>query len=232
MVRKQIKFNNKTLSITIYDEADESVMREVFKFREYRSAEESIVKLVKEPILDIGAHAGFFTMYARILNPDIPIYSVEPEKFNLNKLKEHLEINNIRGITIIDGVLGAVSGSTKIRLSSDSHNHEVVDEEVEGEKYQTVKSYSFLDLLKKTKVKKVGLLKMDIEGGEYKVLESWGIEEFALVKNIILEYHNNREYNFKEIENKLRENGFSVQIFPSQFDKSMGFIFAHNKRSK
>jgi hypothetical protein len=28
----------------------------------------------------------------------------------------------------------------------------------------------------------------------------------------------------------LREHGFSVQVFPSRFDKKLGFIFALNKR--
>ena len=43
------------------------------------------------------------------------------------------------------------------------------------------------------------------------------------------QYHRGREKS-REIEEKLRTNGFTVQVFPSKFDKTMGFIFAHNKR--
>jgi hypothetical protein len=45
-----------------------------------------------------------------------------------------------------------------------------------------------------------------------------------------MEYHNYSGLNYKSIEIQLRENGFGVQIFPSKFDKKMGFIFAKNKR--
>ena len=47
---------------------------------------------------------------------------------------------------------------------------------------------------------------------------------------MILEYHKGNEY--KVLAEKLRENGFGVQVFPSHFDKTMGFIWANNKRIK
>lgn len=71
---------------------------------------------------------------------------------------------------------------------------------------------------------------MDIEGGEFEVIESLQPKHFSLFQNIILEYHNSSERHYRTLETKLRENGFSVQIFPSHFDKTMGFIFAANKR--
>ncbi len=231
MPSKIIKFKDQSLQVIIRDEADESVMREIFKFREYRIAED-VIEETADPILDIGAHAGFFAMYTRLLNEKVKIYAVEPEKNNLAQLKKHLEMNNITGVEIVPGVLASETGEANLRISKDSHNHEVVEQEMGEGEYQKVKSYSLLDLLKKIKVKKVGLIKMDIEGGEFSIIESWDKDEFTLVKNVILEYHNRRKDDYKQIENKFRENGFSVRVFPSQFDKTMGFIFAHNKRLK
>ena len=231
MASKIIKFKDQSLQVIIRDEADESVMREIFKFREYRIAEDAIEETV-DPILDVGAHAGFFAMYARLLNEKVKIFAVEPEKNNLVQLKKHLEMNNITGVEIVPGVLTNETGEALLRVSKDSHNHEVVEEEIEEGEYQKVKSYALLDLLKKIKVKKVGLIKMDIEGSEFSIIESWDNDEFALVKNVILEYHNKHKDDYKQLENKFRENGFSVRVFPSQFDKTMGFIFARNKRLK
>ena len=71
---------------------------------------------------------------------------------------------------------------------------------------------------------------MDIEGGEYEVISACMPADFARFKTIIMEYHNYSGFNYKEIENQFRENGFGVQIFPSKFDKKMGFIFAKTKR--
>ncbi len=71
---------------------------------------------------------------------------------------------------------------------------------------------------------------MDIEGAEYEILESFLSTDWARIKNIILEYHEQNGRTRGEIEKLLRENGFGVQIFPSKFDKSMGFVWANNKR--
>lgn len=228
-VLKEVNFKDQKIKVVIRDEADESVMREIFKFREYRIAEEAIATAT-DPILDIGAHAGFFTIYARILNPNVKIFAVEPEKDNLAGLKKHLTMNKISGVDVVPGVLGSTTGEALLKISPDSHNHAVVIFKEDGSEYQKVKSYTLLDLLKKIKVKKVGLIKLDIEGAEFPIIESWGENEFALVKNVILEYHNKGKKDHQEIENKFRANGFGVQIFPSQFDKTMGIIFARNKR--
>ena len=93
---------------------------------------------------------------------------------------------------------------------------------------------------------------MDIEGGEYEVFDGMSDDDFAMVNFIILEYHNgyeargkdardlsraNGQYTsqymgirHKDIVEKLRANGFGVQVFPSHFDKTMGFVWANNKR--
>jgi hypothetical protein len=72
---------------------------------------------------------------------------------------------------------------------------------------------------------------MDIEGGEYEIFENLSAEDLGKVKNIILEYHNYRGRNYKEIENILRKSGFDAQVFPSGFEKNLGFLLARNKRN-
>jgi hypothetical protein len=50
-----------------------------------------------------------------------------------------------------------------------------------------------------------------------------------------VDYNYGCQHGFFEqalIEKKLRENGFGVEIFPSQFDKTMGFLWAKNKKKK
>jgi FkbM family methyltransferase len=215
--------------VQLRDEADLSVFNEIFKLHEYRIADE-VIQTAKHPILDIGAHAGFFTLHARSLNKTIPIFAVEPEPKNIKTVHKHLKENNITGVTVIEAALAVSSGSRTLSVTSDSHNHHLAEFTDEASAI-IVKTFSFADLLEEYKFKKVSLLKMDIEGGEYEVFDSIFEAELAVVNYIILEYHNGREKS-KEIEAKLRENGFSVQIFPSKFDKTMGFIFAHNKRFK
>ena len=239
----------------IRDEADESVFNEIFKLHEYRIADE-VIKNAKHPIVDVGAHAGFFTMHARAVNEQVKIFAIEPETKNLEFLHRHLTENKIIGVKIIEAALAESSGPRKLVIAPDSHNHTLAAAVIPdlfagqadlignpgGDKPNsdfggndnmrvTVDTASFSDLLKQYKIKKVSLIKMDIEGGEYEVFEGMSEADLSVVNYLILEYHEGREKS-KKIEDKLRVNGFAVQVFPSKFDKTMGFIFAHNKRFK
>ena len=211
------------------DEADQSVFNEIFKFKEYRSADE-VIKNAKHPVVDAGAHAGFFTMYCRALNKKVKIYAVEPEPNNLKALQRHLDENKILGVKVIAGALVGETGERKLLISKDSHNHRLVDafSPVPDSQSESVWGFAFADFCRQNKIKKISLLKMDIEGGEYELFESFSEADLSMVNFVILEYHRGNEY--KNIVEKLRANGFGAQVFPSHFDKTMGFIWANNKR--
>lgn len=230
MTPRTVQFNGQSLTIQIRDEADESVAAEIFKLREYRITEE-LIKNAVDPILDIGAHSGLFTLYARTLNPIISIVAVEPEEGNIALLKQHLADNQITNVKIIEGAIAGTSGRRQLILSQDSHNHRLSDGEKDSKiTTTTIRAYSLNDLLNSLNISRVGLIKMDIEGGEYEVFEGLKLEDYEKIKAVIMEYHQTDGRNYHEIETLFREHGFGVQIFPSKFDKTMGFLFATNKR--
>ena len=228
MQKVNLKLNGRDWQVYLRDEADQSVFNEIFKLKEYRSADE-VIKTAKHPIVDVGAHAGFFTMYCRSLNKQVKIYAVEPEPGNISLLRQHLRENKINGVKVIVGALAKVSGKRRLLLSVDSHNHRLVLDGGNNENSISVKAWSISDFCRQNKIKKISLLKMDIEGGEYELFEGLSEDELSVVNFVILEYHMGKEY--KQIEEKLRANGFGVQVFPSHFDKTMGFIWANNKRA-
>ncbi len=250
MERQKISFNGHTYKITIRDVADKSVAAEIFKLREYRIAEE-VIKSATNSILDIGAHSGLFTIYARALNPDVFIVAVEPESANLALLKEHIKENGLANIKIIAGAIARAAGRRQLIISADSHSHALVEEKKKSKlTTATVQAQPLGNLLASfqpafvpsssrgetgpplaEKISRVDLVKMDIEGGEYEVIEGLGPEDYKKIGAIIMEYHNYNRRNYQEIEERLRENGFGVQVFPSKFDKKMGFLFAKNKRN-
>jgi FkbM family methyltransferase len=230
-----LKFNNQDWQVNLRDDVDGSVFNEIFKIKEYRRAEEVIVN-ARYPIVDVGAHAGFFTMYCRALNEKAKIFAIEPEPNNLETLKKHLKINKISGVKAVAGALARESGVRQLTIAEDSHNHALAELEFynnptdkNDSSLLKIKALSFADFCKQNKIKKISLIKFDIEGGEYEVFEDISEKDLAVVNYVVLEYHNGREKS-RDIEEKLRMNGFAVQIFPSKFDKTMGFIFGHNKR--
>ncbi len=238
MQKLTLKLGENNWQVHLRDEADQSVYNEIFKLKEYRAAEEAI-KTAKHAIIDVGAHAGFFSMYCRSLNKQVKIFAVEPEPDNLKLLKQHLAENKISGVKVILGAMAAQTEKRQLILSTDSHNHHLAaadgisffserlfsdyaGADEDADKTITVQAYSFADFRQKNKINKVSLLKMDIEGGEYELFDGMSAGDFAIVNFIILEYHRGNEH--KDLAEKLRANGFGVQVFPSHFDKTMGFI--------
>lgn len=224
-------FNNQILNIFLRDGVDKSVFAEIFKLREYRVVED-IIKTAQNPIVDVGAHSGLFTLYCRAFNQKVAIFAIEPEPENCKLLKEHIKVNKLQQIKIIQAALSKESKDRYLHISKDNHNHYLLKDAQESLSELKIKTFSLIDLCKKNKIEKISLIKLDIEGGEYEVFDSLDKNIITKIDTFIMEYHNQGKNTYRIIEQKLRECGFGVQIFPSQFDRNMGFLFANNKRIK
>ncbi len=231
MKEKIFHFNNKRLHIFERDDVDASIFNEIFKIGEYRRTVE-VIKNAKHCIVDVGAHAGFFTLYARCYNPFVKLVSIEPELNNIQLLERHIEENEITNSLTLKGVLAGGSDGRLLKITTDSHNHHTVSKQDSKavSDYKKVSSFTCADILVLSNDSKISLLKLDIEGGEYEVFESLAEKDFSSIEYIFMEYHNSKEKNYRNIERILREHGFGVEIFPSHFENSMGFIWARNKR--
>lgn len=225
MPKIPVKIENAKFDMEVIDSAGESVAAEIFKYREYRRAE-SIIKNAELPILDIGAHVGLFSVYCRVINPKIKIVALELERKNFSVLNENIKTNKLKNILTVQAALAGRNGKRGLEISADSHSHALSAAEKES---RVVTAMTLAAVLDELKIKKAGLVKMDIEGAEGEVLASLSAEDFKRVEYFIFEYHE-KIISRKQLENILRVNGFGVEIFPSKFDKTMGFIFARNKR--
>ncbi len=156
-------------------------------------------------------------------NPSRPIWA-KPVSERNEKIN-----NNVINITVIKGALAKERGERELMRSRESHNHKLKTSDAEKGNI-TVQAYSLKNLSAKYFPQGIGLIKMDIEGGEYEVFASLDQEDFAGIKAVVMEYHDLPKHKHQEIEQTLREHGFGVQTFPSKFDKTMGFLWAVNKR--
>ena len=232
MEKRSVCYLNQNYSVTLRDDIDALVFEEIFKHRVYRIIDEYLATLTK-PVIDVGAHAGFFTLYCRHFNNRVPIIALEPEPHNFEALEHTCREQQLVGVKCVKAALGPINGEETLVLDVDSHNHHLNRGLAPKNKKTTVvDSCSLNSLCEFEKIKLVGLLKLDIEGGEYDIFEAMTKNDYNMVAAILLEYHRFGSNNEKIIESKLRENGFSVQMFPSKFDKTMGFLWAINKRLK
>lgn len=224
--------NNHTFDYTIRHTADQSIWNEIFVYHEYRSVYD-IVAYAKNPIIDIGAHVGYFTLLCRGLNDTAPIYAIEPSPENNDLLEQHIRENKLTNITQIRSALFALSGSQHLSLDPDGVWNKIVEKN--GPTTVSVPTITLQDVCAQYGIEKISLLKLDIEWSEYKILMHMPSTMWSCIEHIFLEYHTDpaQEYaNHEYLSNLMREHGFSVEHFPSKFDKKLGFLLARNKRMK
>jgi len=230
-MQKTLKFNKKNLKITYRDDSDLSVIDEFFVDKMYRSID-SIIPNLENPILDIGAHIGMFSLYASTLNPEIKIIALEPEPDNFELLKENLKTNHCKNVITKQVALTHTQETkTNLYISKDTHTHSIVsktDSSIE------VNTTTLGKLITQNKLEKISLLKMDIEGAEFEIIKNLSDETWNKIQYLVIEYHPAPRWVQSKPEHYLNElirtKGFSTEHFPNHFDKRFGLLLCRNKK--
>jgi len=190
-------------------------------------------------VIDIGANGGVFTAYALYRGAG-NVISVEPQAMALKNL--YGTFGHDRRVTIVPyavaseagkRVMYAIDGNTTMssftpgRLDSEYINHTRYTIEVE-----TISFDYLLQLpIDGRRIKRVDLLKLDIEEAEYEVIDAIPLSELALVQNIIIEFHANKQ-RLIGLLNKLTEAGFVYELrdqdtqLPTDVDAYTGCVIA------
>lgn len=117
-------------------------------------------------VFDIGAHVGFYTLlFSALVGPSGVVVAFEPLPRNLRYLHEHIRLNQIKNVQVIEAAVTDRSGNTLFQELSSSFTGRV------SERGQLlVPQVSTDNLISDGKVPKPDYLKIDIEGGEYAAL--------------------------------------------------------------
>jgi len=230
-MQKEYKFGRQLYKLNLRSEADESVFREIFLDRDYMVLDD-IIGESSDAILDIGAHIGLFSMYARGINDNVKIFAYEPAPDNFSVMKEHFKENHIDGVFVKNVAVTGKDGDAVLLLSEDSHNHSIlrffqnVTKEV---KVQTSSMARIFDRdLSRQGINRCDLVKMDCEGAEFEILPSIGPEVFKKIGSFYIEYHEYLPENKRtDLVKILQSNGFKTRVVESRYDKKFGFILAY-----
>ncbi|MGV8142528.1 MAG: FkbM family methyltransferase [Candidatus Pacearchaeota archaeon] len=197
---------------------------EIFGFCPYYSSTSGKIRFdigKDSTVCDIGAFIGDSAVFFGLQGAKV--YSYEPQAKAFRLIEENLKINGLKNVALInnpvtfDGrLLSLDSNSDKI---SDSFN---ITANSGGSK---VKSIKFSDALKMES--KWDLVKIDIEGGEWEILQSLCDKPITLnkIKGIAMELHHPRQNrqildNFVAI---LRNNKFKVEV---EAQNELGMLWA------
>jgi FkbM family methyltransferase len=121
-------------------------------------------------VIDAGANIGSFILLLHLLNPCIRFSGVAIEPFDetLTVLRRNLQGNEIEGFALVEGVVNDIDGSVRIRTDL---NPDAVRISCGGSGIN-VSSFRLSTYCRRHDVQRVDLLKMDVEGAEYRIIES------------------------------------------------------------
>jgi len=170
-----------------------------------------------ETVLDLGANNGLFI--EKILrNGAKKVYGFEPSPNALSNLI-HRYGNNDK-VTIVNKAISNNAGkltfhyhpeNSTISAFDRSHitphlpEHEIIACEVE-----TIRLDEYCA---SQNINKIDLIKIDVEGAEYMILQSLNKDFYSKVKNLLIEVHENADDRVKNLISYLRSCDFEINSF-------------------
>ncbi len=117
-------------------------------------------------VIDIGAHAGYYTLLASILAGDGgAVWAFEPEPHNAAFLRRHIRLNGRRNVHVEELAVCDVTGTARFdRGTGSGTGHLAEDGELE------VRTVRLADFCAARNIRPTAL-KIDVEGAEESVLE-------------------------------------------------------------
>lgn len=183
-----------------------------------------------EPIIvDIGANIGSFSIYAHRLNKHLnpTIYAFEPHPDNANLTEANFKRNGLGNYRIIQKAVAGTDGIASFDISGSFDAFKLNDKSAKTIEVTTIRLSSFCI---RNSIDKIHLLKMDIEGGEYDVIE----HDLNFIKEkvevMFIEYHNFDIDDGKSLLIKALEANFNISI--QNPHKDGGMLIATNKSMK
>jgi FkbM family methyltransferase len=117
-------------------------------------------------VYDLGAHAGYYTLLASVLvGPEGKVFAFEPLPQNLFYLKEHMRINRLKNVTVIEAAVSDHNGRVRFGEGPDRYTGKIApDGSI------VVQAVSLDSYVSEHGLPAPDLIKMDVEGAELAAL--------------------------------------------------------------
>lgn len=182
-VKKRIRWKGIHIKKKIFDGnrmklyVNDWVQKNLFIYGKYEKNEIGLwaqLAANRKTIVDVGCHVGYYSLVAAKATPsDARIYSFEPVQQNFEMAKENIALNNYRNIFLYQTALSNTNGVLTINVGEDENRgmssinfHDHLSGKKEEVKTQTLDSFC-----NEQAIQQVDLIKIDVEGSEYYVLQ-------------------------------------------------------------
>ena len=205
---------NKLLLDFSLNKKEIAILRDIFEARVYAGYFPFYQKVT---ILDIGAHYGYFSLFAhKNTDPASTILSFEPEENNFRALCRNIEKNGAGNIHPFNVAVGGTNEITKLYRGKSPNNSLLQQYSLATDDLCAETETRTLDrIIRDNNIQRIDFLKMDCEGSEYAILETMPDQVFDLITTVSMEFHDlkSAKYNGNFIAAILRSHHFNMVRF-------------------
>ena len=188
------------------------VWHEVFGGRFYEIPD--VLRSRVRTVLDLGAHVGMTALFQLDALPGVRVVCVEPSPHNAALLRENLQTFSDR-TTVVEGAIGGQSGEVHLDVGGWSWGGRIGAASGAG---YPVRCYTVDEIMTKTRLESIDLMKIDVEGAEAAVFakcDSW----IGAVGSIMIEIH--EPYSLAHFHRDMARVGMRVIDEGSQLGNRM-----------
>jgi FkbM family methyltransferase len=167
-------------------------------------------------VMDVGGFIGDFALYAvKRLNAR-KVIVCEPSPRNWIVLLKNIANNSYQDrIEPVNKAVTADGGSVMMNIDAPDEFQSMVSAHCTSEQSMSaVPGISLGELLRVYSIESVDLLKIDVEGGEYAILEGTPADVFRRIRNIVFEYHDIEGgwAMLESVKRRLSQEGYSLHL--------------------
>jgi len=187
-------------------------------------------------VIDIGAHIGYFTIYAAKNAYQGTVYAIEPYRESFEILKKNLKLNDLANVKPFHAAISKITEQVTLYIDKNNQIGNSIFRMGKTTESEKVDSFSLGDFIKNNKIEKIDFLKIDCEGAEFEILLNLDKELLKNIHRISVEVHenNNNTNSMDELIDLMNKNNFTVKT-SSLLDNSttkLSMLYAENKEFK
>ncbi|WPP52547.1 FkbM family methyltransferase [Catalinimonas niigatensis] len=192
-----------------------------------RGFPKEIFKEESMTVIDIGANAGFFSLYTFYHFPSSKVFAYEPMPYNFSVLKQYQMKYSDFEFNIHQKAIGAKEG--KITLNASKLDGYTTMASVFEKDYNThqieVECVTLAQIMAHNHLHTVDLLKLDCEGAEYEILYNTSNHDLHKIQLMCIETHlgTGARENTSALEKFLKERNFKVDTLD---EGKTGYLWA------
>jgi len=168
------------------------------------------LKITPKTIIDCGANIGLSSLYFKMKYPLCKIYSIEPELSNFKMLE--LNTKSYKDIIQINAAVWHDSGEIYIIDNGEGHASFTTSNNAGAKNIiGKIPAITIPELLVSNSIKRINLLKMDIEGSELEIFNKDAIVWLNKIESLAIEIHETFRPGVTKIINNMMDTDFSKE---------------------